>query len=120
MSGALDLEVTVNRIQRIAAAAAVSTAVLAPATAAVAFAKPYPWHKSDSASGVTKPKAQIDYEERLQQEQSGPGSELPSGTSGDATGFPWDTVGLAALGAGVIATGGAIVVRRSHRVPTHA
>jgi hypothetical protein len=43
-----------NRIQRITAAAAISAAVLAPATIAPALAEPYPWHKSDSASGVTK------------------------------------------------------------------
>ena len=75
-----------NRIQRIAAAAAISAAVLAPATIAPAFAEPYPGHKSDSASGATKTKAQIEYEERLRLDQGrprpdneGPRHRLPVG-----------------------------------------
>jgi hypothetical protein len=115
-----------NRIQRIAAAAAISTAALAPVTAAVAYAEPYPWHNpngdSSQPSGPAKTKAQIEYEERL---QLGPlpgtgNEEPPSQPTSDATGFPWETVGLAALGAGVLAAGGVVVARRSHREPRPA
>ncbi|HET6920684.1 MAG TPA: hypothetical protein VFI46_14640 [Jiangellaceae bacterium] len=113
-----------NRIKHIAATAAVGTAVLVPATAAVAFAEPYPWHgPSEGASQpLQKTKAQIEYEERL---QLGPlpgtgNEEPPSQPTADATGIPWETVGLAALGAGVLAAGGIVVARRSHRQPRPA
>jgi hypothetical protein len=106
----------VNRIKHIAAAAAISAAVLAPVTIAPAFAEPYPGHKSDSASGATKTKAQIEYEERLRLDQGpGPGNEgpasAPTATDADGTGFPWEIVGLTALGAGALAAGGVAVAR---------
>ena len=53
-----------NRIKRIAAATAVSTVVLAPITAGLAFAEPYPGH--ENASSISATKAQIEHEERLQ------------------------------------------------------
>ena len=68
-----------NRIQRIAAAAAISAAVIAPATIGPAFAEPYPWHApsegASQPSGLPNPgqapvdrvnKAQVEYHERLQ------------------------------------------------------
>jgi hypothetical protein len=68
-----------NRIQRTAAAAAVSVAVITPITLAPAYAEPYPWHLSNvdasQPSGLTNPgqvpvdrvnKAQVEYHERLQ------------------------------------------------------
>jgi hypothetical protein len=120
----MDLEVTMNRIKHIAAAAAVGTAVLVPATAAVAFAEPYPWHgPSEGASQpLQKTKAQIEYEERLQLENvSGTGNAPPaSDPVADASEFPWNTVGLVALGAGALVAGGVVVVRRSHREPRPA
>jgi hypothetical protein len=114
----------VNRIKHIATTAAVGTAVLVPAIAAVAFAEPYPWHgPSEGASQpLQKTKAQIEYEERLQLGPlPGTGNEEPlSQPTADATGFPWDTVGLVALGAGALVAGGVVVVRRSHREPRPA
>jgi hypothetical protein len=112
-----------NRIQRIAAAAVVSTVVLTPATAAVAFAEPRPWHnpngETSESGGLTKTKAQIEYEERLQlANESGTGNDNSGSESAvDPTSFPWETVGLAALGAGILATGGAVVARRHSREP---
>jgi hypothetical protein len=106
-----------NLIQRIAAAAAVSAAAIAPATSA--FAEPYPWHENPGAAQPTKPKAQVEYEERLRMNELRP-EPFDDASASDVTGFPWDTVGLAALGAGALAAGGAAVVRRSHRVPRHA
>ena len=61
---------------------------------------------STLAASPVKTEAQIEYEERLQLEQSGPGPESDAG--GDATGLSWDNVGLAVLGPGALATGGAI------------
>lgn len=113
-----------NRIQRIAAAAAVSAAVFAPATAALAYAEPYPWHEqSDSQpAGVTKPKAQIEHEEllRRRQQSESVGEQPDSPAASDATGFPWETIGLAALGGGVLAAGGVAVARRFHHEPGRA
>jgi hypothetical protein len=113
-----------NCIQRIAAAATVSAVVVAPATIGPAFAEPYPWHgPSEGASQpLQKTKAQIEYEERLRlQEQSGTGNEEPqSQLTADAAGFPWDTVGLAALGAGILTAGGVVVARRIHHEPSRA
>jgi hypothetical protein len=115
-----------NRIKRIAAAAAVGTAVLAPTTLALApaYARPV---AGDSAPGaaqptaVTKTKAQLEYEERLRMEPQPPG--LDSGTPNqdeDVTGFPRDTVALAALGAGTVAAAGVIVARRRQSAPRTA
>jgi hypothetical protein len=99
-----------NRIQRIAAAAAVGTAVLVPATAAMAGAEPYPWHNSDDtrSSVVNLPKAQIERDELLP-----PGPEAPPvQPASNESGFPWDTVGLLTLGVGAVAVGGVAVARR--------
>ena len=99
-----------NRIQRIATATAVGTAVLVPATAALAKAEPYPWHKSDDSRSavVNPPKAQIEHEELLQ-----PGPEAPPvQPAPDESGFPWETVGLLTLGVGAVAAGGVAVARR--------
>jgi hypothetical protein len=107
-----------NRIQRIAAAAAVSATAILPATLATAYAEPYPWHgPGDTASQpMSKTKAQIEYEERLQL----PASE-PTTSEADVASFPWDTVGLAALGAGILTASGLVVLaRRSHREPRPA
>jgi hypothetical protein len=99
-----------NRIQRIAAAAAVGTAVLVPATAAMAGAEPYPWHNSDDtrSSVVNLPKAQIERDEL-----SLPGPQDPVvQPAADESGFPWDTVGLLTLGVGAVAAGGVAGARR--------
>jgi hypothetical protein len=99
-----------NRIQRIAAAAAVGTAVLVPATAVLANAEPYPWHNSDDSRSavVNPPKAQIEHEELLP-----PGPEAPPvQPAADESGFPWETVGLLTLGVGAVAAGGVAVARR--------
>ncbi|HEX2360853.1 MAG TPA: hypothetical protein VHI11_02150 [Jiangellaceae bacterium] len=112
-----------NRIQRIAAAAAVSTAVLAPATAAMAYAEPYPWHYTgDSRSAVVNPpKAQIEHQELLRlRQQSESVDEPASSVASEATGFTWETVGLAALGAGALAAGGVMLARRPRREPRPA
>lgn len=122
-SGAKTLEVMMNRIQRIAAAAAVSTAVLAPATAAMAYAEPRPWHETgDSRSAVVNPpKAQIEHQELLRlRQQSESVDEPASSVASEATGFPWETVGLAALGAGALAAGGVMLARRPRREPRPA
>lgn len=99
-----------NRIQQVAAAAAVGTAVLVPATATLANAEPYPWHNSDDPrSAVVNPsKAQIEHEELLP-----PGPEvLPVQAAAGESGFPWETVGLVTLGVGAVAAGGVAVARR--------
>jgi len=121
-----------NRIQRIAAAAAVSTAVLAPATAAMAYAEPIA-PTQDQTEQLLRLEQQYMQEsepadeELLRQEQqymqdrqwAEPAAES-SGSDNAATSFPWDTVGFVTLGAAALAAGSVIVVRRGHRVPKHA
>ena len=88
-----------NRIKRIAAATAVSTVVLAPITAGLAFAEPYPGHENTSSISTTK--AQIEHEERLQmlqnQRSGAVDGQSASSIGADSAGFPWETVGMAAL-----------------------
>jgi hypothetical protein len=110
-----------NRIRRIAAATAVSTVVLAPITAGLAFAEPYPGHETTSSISTTK--AQIEHEERLQmldQPSNTADGESASSTGADTAGFPWDAVGLAALAGAAITAGGVAVVRRLNNEPSRA
>jgi hypothetical protein len=104
-----------NRFQRVVAATALGAAVVAPATPA--FAEPYSWHGSDSAPAAIKSKAQIEYEEglRLQQESGTGNTASDTSVTPEAASFPWETLGLAALGAGALAAGGVVLVRRSNR-----
>jgi hypothetical protein len=44
----------------------------------------------------------------------------PSDAATATESFTWETVGIMTLGAAALATGSAIVVRRSHRAPKHA
>jgi hypothetical protein len=120
-----------NRIQRIAAAAAVSTAVLAPVTLAVAPAYADPTAPTQAQIEQLLSQEQqymqepVD-EELLRQEQQymqkrqWPEPVEETSGPGATTGFPWETVGLAALGAGVLATGGVVLVRRYHHEPRPA
>jgi hypothetical protein len=113
-----------NHIRRIAAGTVLGTALLVPATIGQALAEPYPWHDSGDSqpAGQPKTKAQIEYEERLQMAtgsglgDANPDAE-PAATEADTAGFPWNTVGLAALGAGVLAAGGVALARRARREP---
>ena len=110
-----------NRIKRIAAATAVSTVVLAPITAGLAFAEPYPGH--EQASSISTTKAQIEHEERLQmldQPSDAVDGQSASSTGADSAGFPWEAVGLSALAGAVIAGGGMVVVRRFNHEPSRA
>ena len=111
-----------NRIQRIAAATAVSTVVLAPITAGLAFAKPDPG-QAPQTSSLSTTKAQIEHEERLQmvdQRSDAVDGQSASSTGADTAGFPWEAVGLAALAGAAIAGGGMVVVRRSNHEPSRA
>ena len=111
-----------NRIKRIAAATAVSTVVLAPITAGLAFAEPYPGH--ENASSISATKAQIEHEERLQtlqnQRSGAVDGESASSTGADTAGFPWETVGMAALAGAAFTAGGVAVVRRLNNEPSRA
>ena len=109
-----------NRIQRITAAAAIGAAVFAPATAAVASARPDPG-QAPQTSSISK--AQIEHEERLQmldQRSDAVDGQSASSTEADTAGFPWETVGLAALAGAAIAAGGVAVVRRLNQEPSRA
>ena len=123
-----------NRIQRIAAVAAISTAALAPATAAVApaYAKPY---EEDLAPVSTQAQTEqllrqerqymqepvneelLKQEQRYMQVQQWPEPVGETSGPGDTTGFPWDTVGLASLGAAALAAGGAVIIVRRRHIP---
>ena len=110
-----------NRIKRIAAATAVSTVVLAPTTAGLAFAEPYPGHAQASSGSTTK--AQIEHEERLQmldQRSSTIDGQSASSTVTDTAGFPWEAVGLAALAGAALTGGGVALVRRINHEPSRA
>ena len=135
-----------NRIRRIAAAAAVSTAVLTPVTAVGAYAEPtgpacQGWCPYTGPSALTQDQTPlllrreqqqymqvpVDEQPPLRQEQqyvqqqrwAYPADEAP--VSDATTGLsPWETVGLAALGAGVLAGGGVVFVRRYHDEPRPA
>jgi hypothetical protein len=111
-----------NRIKRIAAATAVSTVVLAPITAGLAFAEPYPGHENTSSISTTK--AQIEHEERLQMPQNqrsgAVDGQSASSIGADTAGFPWETVGMAALAGAVLAGGGVALVRRFNHEPSQA
>jgi hypothetical protein len=132
-----------NRIRRIAAAAAVSTAVFTPLTAVVASAEPTPpacrgWCPYAESSAQTRDQTKqllrqeqqqymqqpVDEQPLLRQEQqytqqqkwAEPADEAPVADA--TTGLsPWETVGLAALGAGVLAAGGVVLVRQYHHEP---
>jgi hypothetical protein len=134
-----------NRIRRIAAAA-VSTAVLTPVTAAVAFAEPtFPacqgWCPYAGPSALTQdqtplllrreqrqymqvpvdepPPLRQEQEYMQQQRWAYPADEAPVADA--TTGLsPSEAVGLAALGAGVLAGGGVVLVRRYHHEPRPA
>jgi hypothetical protein len=120
-----------NRIQRIAAAAAVGTALLTPATAAIAFADE-PTEAEIEQSLRQERQYMHEYgpsdeqllrhEKQYMQQRTWPGPAVDETSGSEATaGFPWQTVGLATLGATALAAGGAVVVvRRNHRVPRHA
>ena len=128
-----------NRIQRITAAAAIGAAVFAPATAAVASARPDPG-QAPQTSSISKAqieheerlqapqtssisKAQIEHDERLQmldQRSDAVDGQSASSTGADTAGFPWETVGLAALAGAAIAAGGVAVVRRLNNEPSRA
>lgn len=111
---------TMNRIQRITAAAAIGAAVFAPATAAVASAKPDPG-QSPQTSSVSRTKADIEHNERLQMLQTSEGDGQSASSNGsDSTGFPWETVGLAALAGAALTAGGVAVVRRFNHEPSQA
>jgi hypothetical protein len=129
-----------NRIRRIAAAAAVTTAVLTPVTAAGAYAEPTApacrgWCPYAAPSTLTQDQTEqllrqeqqqymqqpVDEQPPLRQEQqymqqqkwAEPADEAPVADA--TTGLSlWETVGLAALGAGVVAGGGVVLVRKYH------
>ena len=98
-----------NRIKRIAAATAVSTAGLIPFAAAVASAEP------------TQAEQPLRQEQQYTQEQVHRphlGGRLNAASaSALTTSSPWDTVGLSALGAAVLAAGGVVLVRQNHHEP---
>ncbi len=108
-----------NRIQRITAAAAIGAAVFAPATAAVASAKPDPG-QAPQTSSVSRTKAEIEHNERLQMLQTSEGDQSANSTGSDSTGFPWEAVGLAALAGAALTAGGVVVVRRFNHEPSQA
>ena len=98
-----------NRMKRIAAATAVSTAGLIPFAAAVASAEP------------TQAEQLLRQEQQYTQEQvhrSHLGGRL-NAASGSAltTSSPWETVGLSALGAAVLAAGGVVRARQYRHEP---
>jgi hypothetical protein len=127
-----------NRIRRIAAIAAVSTAVLTAVTAAVASAEPTDpacqgWCPYAAPSALRQDRTEqllrqeqqqymqqpVDEQPPLRQEQqymqqqkwAEPADEAPVADA--TTGLSlWETVGLAALGAGVVAGGGVVLVRK--------
>jgi len=125
-----------NRIQRITAAAALGTAVLAPTAAAVAYAEPYPGHQSEGTSqpaglskskaqieheellGLSKSKAQIEHEELLGLREQSSVVDEPAATTTDAT-IPWDVVGLAVFVGAALAAGAVVGIRHVQR-PEHA
>ena len=115
-----------NKIHRFAAVSAACVALTAPGVALMtpAFAEPYPWHDPrGTATGfsLAMPKAQIEHEELLRMgQQSSPVDEHSTAASPDGTAFPWETVGLVALGAVALTAGGAAVARRYQRVGTTA
>jgi hypothetical protein len=112
-----------NRIKRIAAATAVSTVVLAPMTAGLAFAEADPG-RAPQTSGLWTTKAQIEHEDRLQalqnQRSGAVDGQSASSIGADSAGFPWETVGMAALAGAVLAGGGVALVRRFNHEPSQA
>ena len=135
-----------NRIRRIAAAAAVSAAVLTPVTAAGAYAEPTApacrgWCPYAGPSALMQDQIPLllrreqqqfmqmpedlappllqEQQYMLQQRWAYPPDEAPVA---DATAglSPWETVVLAALGAGVLARGGVVLVRRYRHEPRPA
>src|SRR5215207_8936995 len=109
-----------NRIQRITAAAALGTAVLAPTAAAVAYAEPYPGHQSEGTSqllGLSTSKAQIEHEELLGLREQSSVVDEPAATTTDAT-IPWDVVGLAVFVGAALAAGAVVGIRHVQR-PEH-
>jgi hypothetical protein len=135
-----------NRIRRIAAIAAVSTAVLTAVTAAVASAEPTDpacqgWCPYAAPSALRQDRTEQLLRQEQQQYMQQPVDEQPPlrqeqqymqqqkwGEPADealvddaTTGLsPWEAVGLAALGAGVVAGGGVVFVRRYHHEPRPA
>jgi hypothetical protein len=116
-----------DRIKRIAAATAVSTVVLAPTTAGLAFARPDPG-PAPQASSLSEQydatKAHFEWEERQlqmpEQRSDAIDGQSASSTGADTEGFPWETAGLAALAGAVITGGGVALVRRFNHEPRHA
>ncbi len=129
-----------NRIKRIVATAAISAAVFPPAAAAIAYADAATEAKMDQL--IHREQQYMLYREQqymqefgqsdeqlLRQEQQymqdeqwpEPATVDEASHAATATeGFTWETVGIMTLGAAALATGSAIVVRRSHRAPKHA
>jgi hypothetical protein len=113
-----------NRIKRIAAATAISTAVLIPVAAAVADAEPTAQTQAEQLLRQEQRYMQQPVDEQLLrqeqqyiQEQTWPEPADEASASETTTGFPWETVGLSALGAGVLAAGGVVLVRQYHHEP---
>lgn len=121
-----------NRTRRLAAAGALS-AVLLPGTLALAapaaMAEPRPQHSASrqdptsvnkalaeyrerrSTEPQRKPKAQIEYEERLFLDKVADGSPDAPG----AQAFPWAIAGVSAIGLSAVAAGGLALARRQRR-----
>ncbi|HEY9378350.1 MAG TPA: hypothetical protein VIQ02_14810 [Jiangellaceae bacterium] len=129
-----------NRIKRIAAAAALGAAVLPPAVAAIAYAgtatearmdqsihreQQYMLYRQRQDMQEFRPSDEqlLRQEQLYMQDQQWPEPATVDDASDAATaaaGFSWETAGFMTLGAVALAAGSAIVVRRSHRAPKHA
>ena len=112
-----------NKIHRFAV---ICAGLMVPGAALMtpAFAEPYPWHESHGTAqsdALVKSKAQIEHEELLRLVQrSSAADEDSNAVSTDDTTFPWESIGLIALGAGLVTAGSAAVARRHQRVGTTA
>lgn len=115
-----------NKIHRFATASVVCAGLMVPGATLItpAFAEPYPWHEPHGAvqsDALVKPKTQIEHEELLKMgKRSSPADQDSNAVSTDDTAFPWESIGLIALGAGVLTAGSAAVARRHQRVGTTA
>ena len=109
----------INRIQRITAAAAIGAAAFAPATAAVASARPDPG-QAPQTSSISK--AQIEHEERLQmldQRSDAVDGKSAGSTGADTAGFHGDRRAGCSRRCGNCC-GGVAVVRRLNQEPSRA
>ena len=114
-----------NRIKRIAAATAVSTAGLIPFAAAVASAEPTqaePLLRQEQQYMQQPVDEQLLRQEQqyMQEQVHRPhlGGRLNAASASALTSSsPWETVGLSALGAAVLAAGGVVLVRQYHHEP---